>query len=914
MMTRFLIGLVSALVLMPLQRGSTADLPFDASKPIVEIEWRGKANLGQDEFLDLIGIQVGDTLERETIRRGLEKLFLKGFFSQIRIEVTPVQEGLKLTYYTTPTALIQRYHISGNTAVSKRSLLERIRPHAGEPFSEHRLSVSLDALQQFYTEQGFPHATIAWRLQKSDDFTEATVSLTIDEGPPLEVTDIQVEGISAFSAEDLLRRFRVRPGRPLSIETLQRDLDRLRSRYRQEGYLSVRTEDPHIARDLKRNVAAVSVAVVEGPKISVAFAGNRKVSSKILRASQPSEAVTGSSEDLLIDMERAMLQLYRARGFAFTTISHQVEEHPDTGDLSVRFLIAEGPQVTVKALAVMGNQTLSPTEIRSQFLTQERRLFGAVAKGLFIEEQLDKDLEAVQFLYRRRGFLRAHISRELTFNEDRSNVTIQMTIEEGARTLVSSLALEGEETIAEEALRPLLSLQPGDPFDEGRGQEDVERLRAYYERQGYPDVRVTLDRSLANEGRSADVTYRIQEGRPTAVGDIIIQGNYRTQAEVITRELTFAPGNPLSRTKLFESRRKLSRLALFSRISMDPLLEEVPGERDVLIQLTERKPKALNFGFGYSSEEQLRGFVEFVHSNIDGMHRQFRLRAQASFREQTYLMNFREPRLFGTLVSSTLGLSRTEEERESFSVRRDSTQLGFERPFGEYYRAFLTYSFDIERLFDVEPGAMISEVDRGRLTIASILGTIQRDTRDRIIDPHSGSLQRLTVEVADLLLGSEVSFVKITGATHWFFPLFWETVGAISLRGGVADAFGAAGEVPISRRFFLGGSTTVRGYNFERLGPAGPDGTPTGGDVFVIANLEWRVPLYKGFGIVLFTDIGNVFRAIDNFVPGQIKGSAGLGLRYNTPIGPIRLDYGRKLAPEEHEASGRFHFSVGHPF
>ena len=134
------------------------------------------------------------------------------------------------------------------------------------------------------------------------------------------------------------------------------------------------------------------------------------------------------------------------------------------------------------------------------------------------------------------------------------------------------------------------------------------------------------------------------------------------------------------------------------------------------------------------------------------------------------------------------------------------------------------------------------------------------------------------------------------------------------MRGGVAEAFGSTGEVPISRRFFTGGSTTIRGYDFERLGPTGADGTPTGGDVLVLTNLEWRVPLYKGFGVVLFTDIGNVFRKIDDFAPGDIKGAVGLGLRYNTPIGPVRLDYGRKVAPEAHEASGRFHFSVGHPF
>jgi outer membrane protein insertion porin family len=334
----------------------------------------------------------------------------------------------------------------------------------------------------------------------------------------------------------------------------------------------------------------------------------------------------------------------------------------------------------------------------------------------------------------------------------------------------------------------------------------------------------------------------------------------------------------------------------------------------VVIALTERQPKTLNFGVGYGSEDRLRGFVEYIHNNIAGMHRQFRVRAQASFLEQKYLMNFREPRLFGTLTSATTGLSQADEEHQSFDVQRTSVQVGFERRLWEQVRGFLTYSFDIERLSDVDDAAELGEFDRGRHNIASFLGTLQRDTRDNLVDPRTGSLQRLSFEVADLLLGSEASYFKINGAAQWFFPLLWQTVGAASLQGGIAEAFGATGEVPISRRFFLGGSTTMRGYDFERVGPTGADGTPTGGDLFVLANLEWRVPLYKGFGAVLFSDIGNVFRAINDFAPRQIKSSVGLGLRYRTPIGPIRLDYGRKLDPQENEASGRFHFSIGQAF
>lgn len=906
--------LACCVVLMPSHSGPAAKSLFDGPGTIVEIEWRGKANLGQDEFLDLIDLQIGDTLQRDVLRRSIEKLYLKGFFSQIRVEAIPVREGLKLTYYTTPAAIVQGYRINGNRALGKNTILERLRPRVDEIFSEHQFKISLEGLRQFYAAQGFPHATITWQIATSDDLTKARISLDITEGPPLVIEDLRLEGVTVFPVEDLLRRFKVRVGQPLSTERLSGDLERLRGRYQREGYLVVRIENPHIQQDLARNTGRVSIPIVEGPKITLEFTGNRKVSRKSLRAALLIDDVTGYSEDVLIESEREMIALYHAQGFPFTTITHEVEESTDQGDLLIRFRITEGPQVTVKNLRVIGNQVLPEGDIRAQFLTQTHGVFGLLSRGLFIEKQLERDLEAVQFLYRRRGFLQTHVSRDLQFGEDRSQVSISITIEEGPKTLVGSIDVRGQGAFAEGELRGQLPLQIGGPLDDERIQEGMERLRTFYDRRGYQDVRITVDRRFADDGRIVHLTYRVDEGKPTTVEGIIIQGNYRTQAEVITRDLTISSGDPLSLTKLLQNRRKLSQLALFSRLSMDPLLAEIPGRRDVLIHVTERKPKTLDFGLGYGSEDKLRGFAEFTHHNIDGMHRQFRLRAQASFLEQKFLMNFREPRLFGTLISSAVTLSRAEERREVFNVSRISTQLGFERAFWGHYRAFFTYSFDIERLFDVVSDAQISEVDRGRLNIASSLATIQRDTRNKIVDPRTGSVQRLTFEVAHLLLGSEVSFFKITGATQWFFPLVWETVGAVSLRGGVAEAFGATGEVPISRRFFAGGSTTLRGYDFERLGPTGASGTPTGGDIFVLTNLEWRVPVYKSIGVVLFTDIGNVFRTIDNFTPGQIKGSVGLGLRYNTPIGPIRLDYGHKLAPESNEASGRFHFSIGHTF
>jgi outer membrane protein insertion porin family len=913
-MIRFAIYLACGLILTSSPAGFATEDLFDTSKPIVEIEWRGRANMGQDEFLDLIGIQVGDTLQRGVVRRSLERLYLKGFFSQIRVETTPIREGLKLTYYTTPAAFIQRYEMHGNKALSKKSLRERLRPQVEERFSEHRLRVSLDALRQYYTEQGFPEAQVAWRAEQVTEQAGVTVFLDIDEGPPLLITELQLDGVTAFPIDVLLERFKVRIGQPLNTERLSGDLERLQGQYHRAGYLTMRLEGPRIQRDLQHHTAVVSITVVEGPKVRLEFTGNRQLSRQVLEHAVLIDALGGYTEDTLLESEREMLRRYHEQGFYFATIAHQVEIEPGGREVLITFGVQEGPQVTVKDLHIVGNAAIPAAEIRGQFLTRPREFFGALSKGLFLEQQLDKDLEAVHFLYRRRGFLQAVVGRKLLFNEDGSKVTIQVMITEGARTFVRALAMIGQQAATEAELRAHLTVQVGDPFDDIQAQDDLDRLLAVYERRGYRDVRLRLDKRFEDDGRSVLLTYHIDEGRPTRVGDIIIQGNFRTQAEIITRELTLRSGDPLSLSKLLESRRKLSQLSLVSRIAMDPQIEDLPGEQDVVVALTERKPKAFDFGLGYGSEDKLRGFVEYTHNNIAGMHRQFRVRAQASFLEQRYLMNFREPRLFGTLTSATVGLSQGEEEHVSFDVRQTSAQMGFERLLGEHVRGFLTYSFDIERLSDVDSGAELGEFDHGTHNVASFLGTIQRDTRDRIIEPHSGSLQRLSFEVADLWLGSEANYVKIIGASQWFFALPWETVGAVSVQGGIADAFGTTGEVPISRRFFLGGSTTLRGYDYERVGPTGPDGSPTGGDLFVLANLEWRVPVYRGFGVVLFSDVGNVFRAINDFRPGQIKGSVGLGLRYSTPIGPIRLDYGHKLDPQGNEASGRFHFSVGQAF
>jgi outer membrane protein assembly factor BamA len=346
------------LILTSWSAGFAAEDLFDTSKPSVEIEWRGQANMGQDEFLELIGIQVRDAIQRDAIRRSLERLYLKGFFAQIRIETTPVREGLKLTYCTAPAAFVQRYEIRGHKALSKKSILERLHPQEGERFSEHRLRVSLEALQQYYAEQGFPEAQVTWRPEKATNEGRVTVFLDIDEGAPLLITELKLEGVTAFPIDALLERFKVRLGHPLNTERLSGDLERLQGQYQRVGYLTLRLEGPRIQRDLRRHMAVVSVTVIEGPKINLEFTSNRQLSRTVLEQAALIDDLGGYTEDTLVESEREMLRRYHEQGFHFATIDHQMKIASGRREALITFGVQEGHQVTEKDLQIIGNAVI----------------------------------------------------------------------------------------------------------------------------------------------------------------------------------------------------------------------------------------------------------------------------------------------------------------------------------------------------------------------------------------------------------------------------------------------------------------------------------------------------------------------------------------------------------------------------
>jgi outer membrane protein insertion porin family len=247
-----------------------------------------------------------------------------------------------------------------------------------------------------------------------------------------------------------------------------------------------------------------------------------------------------------------------------------------------------------------------------------------------------------------------------------------------------------------------------------------------------------------------------------------------------------------------------------------------------------------------------------------------------------------------------------------YETRRKSASYGVEKTL-DHVKASLTYQYEGVNNYNVSPGAILSPEDVGYVLISSLNPALVWDLRDDIFNPRSGSVHGIVIKEALKKLGSEADFTKVSLQSSWYFPVGADSVLALSARAGMAWPHRNTTEVPINERFFLGGGTTIRGYTQDLVGPIAPDGTPTGGDSMLLFNVEYRWNVAKGFGFALFSDAGNVWQD-QTLRPFDLRASYGAGIRYGTPIGPLRIDYGRKINRRPGESPGELYFNIGQTF
>jgi outer membrane protein assembly factor BamA len=926
----------------------------------VRVEQEGRP-VTDPALLSLIETRAGQPLAMREVRSTITHLASLDRFDDARVFQLAIAGGIALRWELFPLHPVDRVELRGSPGLDPNELRRILADRFGPAPSANRAEEVAEALRMVYRTRGYPSAQVTAKVEETHDPDRATLALDVTAGRRAIIRGVRMLQVDAEGTPTIDERPAIREGESFDEPSVLRALGRWEARYRERGYYEARATHGVSFVD---GDAVVSVNLSRGPRVVVEFAGDA-LSEADRERLVPVRTEGSADEDLLEDAARAIEDELLTRGYR--DAEARFERMERDGELHVVFTIARGPRYVVSSVVISGNSALADAELEP--------LVRIKPKDVFVQTRLDDARRAVEAAYRLRGFARVQVAATMDVADaaaagpDRL-VDARFAVTEGPRTTVRSVTFEGQMALSVAELQKAANLGAGRPFSAAEVESARDAIARAYRDRGYDGVAVQVGLALLENDSQADVSFTIREGAQVLVDHVIIVGNERTALSTIEQELTVREGQPLGASALAESRVRLAALGVFRRIQIETIAHGTEPRRDVLVRVEESPPTTLGFGGGLEggyrlraaeeggqAEERIefapRGFFQIGRRNLWGKNRQLNLFTRASlrsrditgttgvltseggygFNEYRVVGTFREPRAFQTRAEVLVTGIFEQAIRSSFNfIRREArAEAGYR--LSPVYTVTGRYSFQNVKLLD-ERFTPDEEpiIDRlfPQVRISRFAASVLRDTRDSVVDSTRGALLIADGDLAARAIGSEVGFVKLYVQGSFFRRLqaTRRAVFAHAARLGLAHGFSREVEgvvvqdLPASERFFAGGEYSVRGFALDRLGgpeTIGPNGFPTGGNGVIVLLNELRVALRGAWEGVGFFDIGNVFLKASDLDLTDLRPSAGAGVRYLSPFGPIRFDWGFNLDPLElpsgfRERSSVWHFSLGQAF
>jgi outer membrane protein insertion porin family len=735
------------------------------------------------------------------------------------------------------------------------------------------------------------------------------------------VKAVEVRGNKAISTETIMTKIKTRVGQPYYAQSSRDDIKRL---YEMGFFSDISVDLEDVEGGLK-----VIFKVEERPIIGeIRFEGNKTVARGVLLKKIRTKEGQYLNLAYLKEDIATIKQEYEKRAMPDVEIEHAVDTDPATQKVKVTIKITESQRIRIRQIYVDGNLRFPDKKILGLITTKKKWLFNA---GLYKEEAFVDDLERIKTFYLQNGYLDVKVDYRLDHDPE-GFIYLRLTIEEGKPYSVGRIIFSGIQEFSEEEVRASLkACLEGGTFSYDALREDVTNIQSFYYGKGYIFVQIKEAPSLDAASGKVDIAYNIIENQIAYVERIDIRGNLKTKDKVIRREMRIKPGERFDGDKLKRSKERLYNLGYFEEVNYDTEPGSEPDKENLVVEVKEAKTGSLSFGGGYSSIDQLVGFVEIEQRNFDwqnwktftGAGQDLKIRGEIGSVRRNAELSFTEPWLFDRPLAGGFDLyDRVHDNEEDvgygYSEERIGGDLRLVKAFGEYLKVGTTYRLENVDISDVDPSATQDLKDeQGQNLISSMEFTVTRDATDNVFSPSRGLILSGSFQVAGGPLGGDKDFTKLFGLASQYFPVFGKSVLQIQGRYGLAQPFSDLPEVPIYERFYAGGANTIRGYDERSVGPVDRrTEDPLGGETMVVINIEYTVPLVEFIKGAVFLDTGNVWRQSSDFGEGGLKTGICFGVRVKTPIGPLKLDYGFPLdeVPDNEGKEGRFHFSMSHGF
>jgi outer membrane protein insertion porin family len=778
------------------------------------------------------------------------------------------------------------------------------------------------------------------------------------------IVRIDVAGNRRVSKDDFLTYLRERVGQPFTPEGLTRDVRELWD----SGFF----DDVEVDLDRRDDGIALRFIVRERPNIrEIQFEGNNEIDNDKLIEGIEVKANTILSNPAIRRSVQKIRDLYAEKGYFLAEVSYEVVPQKEN-EVIVKFTIVEHEAVTVRRITFIGNQHVTDAELREIMFTGQGGIFAFGSGGPFRQDAFERDVLMINATYYDRGFLSVAVAApRVMLTPDRSGIEITLTINEGPQYKIRQFRIYERDASGREVepiggrrhLRELVHAKSGDIFNRAELAKDLQAVRTMYRDEGYANVEADPQTQLDPDKQQVDIVVPIRRGPLVYFERIEVRGNTKTRDKVIRREMQIAEGHTFSETKLETSKKLITALGYFERVDVSTEEGSAPDRINVYVEVGERATGTFQVGAGFSSIENFILTAQIQQANLFGNGQSLALQAQVSGLRQLINIRFFEPYFFDSDFSAAIDLYDQLRVYPDFAqrTRGGAFTLGYPLTRPPYLRASLTYTGELDRvsttntttLFGTSSAVSIFQ----RLPLrnlftdgftSSLRPALTFDTRDNRLFPTSGIFLQGSAELAAPWLGSENEFLRYRASGQFYYPLGEGFVVKFNTELGVVTSPLAAG-VPIFARFFLGGILDLRGFRLRTVGPRLPlnasldpnappipNGAIIGGNLSYRQNLELEFPIIEKVGIrgVLFTDAGNAWNLEDvycNAAQGatfsvtdpcfhgvnslvKLRTSYGFGIRWFSPLGPLRFEWGFPFSPLPFEESNVFEFTIGNFF
>jgi outer membrane protein insertion porin family len=899
------------------------------SRVIVDVQGiKGDVSRWVDLVKNLIFIQEGEPFSTKRFQDSLEALKSSKIFKAIHVFEKSVKEDqLVLHFQVTPYPRVKDIKISGGFPLLEREILNAMQLRPGDEYNSETFSPKEAAIVQLFKKEGYIAPIVDLDAKEDPADGNVVVYINIDKGDFFHIRRFEVKGTRAFSKTRLKLRIKTYKSwfipdfmRRFKKKEFDKDIKNLIQFYRKKGYPDV-VVNTVVDKDAKIQNVSISLNIDEGPRYDIEFEGNKafwdfRLKKDLILFKEGNKRDFGLRKSI-----RKIKERYLKAGYMECRIEMKSERKQEAGQLvrKIDLLIEEGPQYVVNSVNFKGNNAFDSKKIKKQILT---RTPGIIANGALVQETLEEDKRVITSLYLKQGYMNTVVKDQVKPDKDikkrKHNVDVKIEIEEGVQTHVKSLTIHGLKVLSDVQAIEAITLKKGSVFRNYMIRSDENSLSSLISEKGYPHVKVKGTAAISKDKTEAAVTYEVDEGPFVKMGQVAFTGNFLTKKRVMQNELELDPGEPFSLNKFLRSQRNIRDIEAFDSVRFNTFgLKEKSDKVNLSLELEEKKPYYIQTGGGYDTE---RGFFANVLAgdrNLFGLNKDVWAGGEISQIGYRGDLGISEPRFLGTRIKSTINMfaENREEFNTNFGTRERGVSLSFNRRFLKKFNAALSFVYSYKKDYprDSEP-IIVNEENRFEpREILTISPSLVYNAIDSYIRPRKGLFSSLLLDVSKGINNSLDDFFRYRFEVRKYYTPIENL--SFALRGRIGDItpFEDASTIPEDQLFFLGGTSTVRGFD-ENLLRFDVFDKAVGGLTAILGNIETRIDLGPNFEFSLFYDIGSVRNAIVDEGSDEFRSSVGAGLHYFTPIGPIGIYYGHKLDRKPSESEGRFHFTIGFRF